>query len=114
MKAWAVIVILSGAAACSRDTAPMRGEAQSALDVRVATAVVAPVSQKFEAGGVVKARMTAQMSPRIAAELRELKVQPGDRVRKGQIVAMLDDRDLAANRARAHASVAAAQSLRPT
>ena len=78
--------------------------------MRVATAAFAPVSQTFEAGGVVKARMTAQMSPRIAAELRELTVQPGERVRKGQIVAVLDDRDLAANRARAHASVAAAQS----
>lgn len=110
MKAWPVILILSGAAACSRDSAPVRGEAQPAVDVRVVAAAVVPVSQTFEAGGVVKARMTAQMSPRIAAELRELTVQPGDRVRKGQVVAVLDDRDLAANRARAHASVAAAQS----
>jgi multidrug efflux pump subunit AcrA (membrane-fusion protein) len=110
MKALAVIVILSGAAACSRDTAPMRSDARAAIDVRVATAAVAAVPQTFEAGGVVAARMTAQMSPRIAAELRELTVQPGDRVRKGQILAVLDDRDLAANRARAHASVAAAQS----
>lgn len=109
MKALAVIVILSGAAACSRDTAPMRSDARAAIDVRVATAAVAAVPQTFEAGGVVNARMTAQMSPRIAAELRELTVQPGDRVRKGQILAVLDDRDLAANRARAHASAAAAQ-----
>ena len=110
MKALAVIVIiLSGAAACSHD-APVRGGAQAPIDVRVATAAVAAVPQTFEAGGVVTARMTAQMSPRIAAELRELTVQPGDRVRKGQTLAVLDDRDLAANRARAHASVAAAQS----
>jgi multidrug efflux pump subunit AcrA (membrane-fusion protein) len=109
MKALAVIVILSGAAACSHD-APMRSDARAAIDVRVATAAVAPVPQTFEAGGVVTARMTAQLSPRIAAELRELTVQPGDRVRKGQILAVLDDRDLAANRARAHASVEAARS----
>jgi RND family efflux transporter MFP subunit len=110
MKALAVIVILSGGSACSHDTTPARSDASAAVEVRVATAAVAVVPQTFEAGGVVTARMTAQMSPRIAAELREVAVRPGDRVRKGQILAVLDDRDLAANRARAHASVAAAQS----
>jgi RND family efflux transporter MFP subunit len=110
MKAWPVFVVLMGAAACSSDSVPDDGAARPAVDVRVATAAVAPVSHTFEAGGVVKARMTAQMSPRIAAELREISVQPGDRVRRGQIVAVLDDRDLAANRARAQAAVAAARS----
>ena len=58
------------------------------------------------------AQTTAQLTSRIVAEVRELSVQPGDRVTRGQIVAQLDDRDLAARRAQAQASVLAAQSGR--
>lgn len=105
-----VAVIALGVAACSPDGDRLREQTRPPVEVRVATAAVQPLAQTFEAGGVVKARTTAQLSARIAAELRELTVQPGDRVRKGQIVAVLDDRDLAAHRARALASVSAAQS----
>ena len=104
-----IVFIALGAAGCGSGSDSLRGEAKVPMDVRVARAAVQPLAQTFEAGGVIKARTTAQLSARIAAELRELKVQPGDRVRQGQIVAVLDDRDLAAERARAHASVSAAQ-----
>ncbi len=102
--------IMATAAACGgRDGSPP-AKAAPAVEVRVAKVAVQRLAQTFEAGGVIKARATAQISPRIAAELREVKVQPGDRVRRGQIVAVLDDRDLAATRAQAQASVLAAQS----
>ena len=105
-----VTVIALGAAACTGGGERQREQTKPPIEVRVTRAAVQPLPQTFEAGGVIKARTTAQLSARIAAELRELTVQPGDRVRKGQIVAVLDDRDLAAERARALASVSAAQS----
>lgn len=97
------------AAACGAHNEPESGPTPAPVDVRIARAVVRPLSRTFEAGGIIRARTTAQLSSRIAAELRELKVQPGDRVTKGQIVAVLDDRDLAAHRAQAMASLSAAQ-----
>jgi RND family efflux transporter MFP subunit len=105
-----VLLLAFATAACGREPERPRAQANSAIDVRATKAVVSTIAQTFEAGGVVKARMTAQLTARIAAELREVRVQPGDRVRRGQILAVLDDRDLAAERARAHASVTAAQS----
>jgi multidrug efflux pump subunit AcrA (membrane-fusion protein) len=93
----------SGAPSTLRNTPPPQ-------EVRVATASVRSLAQTFEAGGIIQARMTAQITPRIAAELREITVQPGARVRRGQVVAVLDDRDLSAHLAAAHASFAAAQS----
>lgn len=105
-----VAVAAIAASACSTASERLSDETRSAIDVRVTKAGVVPIAQTFEAGGVVKARMTAQLTARIAAELREVKVEPGDRVRRGQILAVLDDRDLAAERARAQASVTAAQS----
>ena len=105
-----VAFVAAGGAACGNGGERPRDGTNSAIDVRVAKAGVVPIAQTFEAGGVVRARMTAQLTARIAAELREIKVQPGDRVRKGQILAVLDDRDLAAERARAQASVTAARS----
>jgi RND family efflux transporter MFP subunit len=64
----------------------------------------------FEVGGVIRARTTAQLTSRIVAEVREVRVAAGDRVKRGQIVVVLDDRDPATRRAQADASLIAARS----
>ena len=104
----AVFFAVSAAACGGSETA--REQASAPIDVHVARAAVQPMEQTFEAGGVIRARITAHVTSRIAAEVREVRVQPGDRVRQGQIVAVLDDRDLAARRSQAQASYLAAQS----
>jgi RND family efflux transporter MFP subunit len=50
----------------------------------------------FETGGVVQAQTTATLASRIMAPVREVRVRPGDRVARGQVLVVLDDRDLAA------------------
>jgi multidrug efflux pump subunit AcrA (membrane-fusion protein) len=105
-----VACILMSAAACGDGREAMLEKAPASIEVRVARAAVQPLVQTFDAGGIVKARTTAQISSRIVAELREMRVQPGDRVRQGQILAVLDDRDLDARRSEAQASLAAAES----
>ena len=82
------------AAACGDGREATLEKAPASIEVRVAKAAVQPLVQTFDAGGIVKARTTAQISSRIVAELQEMRVQPGDRVRQGQILAVLDDRDL--------------------
>ncbi|MEW6321990.1 MAG: efflux RND transporter periplasmic adaptor subunit [Acidobacteriota bacterium] len=61
----------------------------------------------LEAGGIVQASTTALVSSRIVADVRQVLVRPGDRVRAGQPLVRLDDRQSAAERARAVASAEA-------
>jgi multidrug efflux pump subunit AcrA (membrane-fusion protein) len=105
-----MVLVAFGAGGCGDGREAERSTASTPIEVRTAKATVQPLAQTFEAGGIIKARTTALITSRIAAELREVRVQPGDRVRQGQIVAVLDDRDLAARRVQAHASFLAAQS----
>jgi RND family efflux transporter MFP subunit len=55
---------------------------------------MANIADTFEAGGVVQARTTATVMARILAPVREVRVSPGDRVRAGQVLIVLDGRDL--------------------
>jgi len=55
----------------------------------------------YEATGTVKARTSATIAARMMGYVREVKVQAGDRVREGQMLAVLDFRDLDVNARRA-------------
>ena len=98
------------AAACGGPARPAPEAAPTPIEVRTGRVGMRPVARTFTAGGVVRAQTTAQVTSRIVGEVREVRVRTGDRVRRGQIVVVLDDRDLAAHRAQADASLAAARS----
>lgn len=84
------------ASACGGgDKAPER-TAAPAVEVRVAPVEQRQIHDVFEAGGTVAARTTATVASRLMAPVREVRVQPGDRVRAGQVLVVLDDRDLSA------------------
>ena len=57
---------------------------------------------------MVQARTTATIMARILAPVREVRVAPGDRVRAGQVLIVLDGRDLAAHARSASAAALAA------
>lgn len=108
----AVVLAVVAAAGCGTSTDTTAAAPTNAVEVRVARVESQPIANTFEAGGVVRARMTAQMNSRIVADVRDVTVRAGDRVRRGQIVATLDGRELAARRAQAQASLAAAGNAR--
>lgn len=56
--------------------------------------------------GSVRSRQAVKILPRLNARILEMAVHPGDRLKKGQMIARLDDRDL---RAAHNATVAAQQ-----
>ena len=93
--------------ACSTGTktAP---EPADAIAVTVATVGTAELADSFEAGGIVQARTTAALMARILAPVREVRAVPGDRVRAGQVLIVLDGRDLAAQARRARAEAVSA------
>jgi RND family efflux transporter MFP subunit len=79
------------------------------VDVVVQAASLETGPQLFDVGGQVRARATATMVSKLFAEIQEILVQPGDKVRAGQVLVRLDSRDLQAQRAQAEAGAAAAE-----
>ena len=70
---------------------------------------MADVARAIDAGGVVQARTTATITARILAPVREVRVSPGDHVRKGQTLIVLDGADLAAAARAARSAALAAE-----
>jgi RND family efflux transporter MFP subunit len=96
------------ASGCGGHETASRESAGNPVEIQVAAAAVQNVPENFEAGGVVKARTTATLVARIVAEVRDVLVRPGDRVKAGQVLIRLDARDLQAGQARAQAGLAGA------
>jgi RND family efflux transporter MFP subunit len=106
------LVIALALPACSRNSAPPSSPALEPVPVTVATVAIGDVEGKFEAGGVVQAGTTAVLTARILAPIREVRATPGDRVRAGQLLIVLDGRDLEARTRSARAlAVSADRSL---
>lgn len=89
-------------------TTPAAG-ATAPIPVTVVTVATSGITDTFEAGGVVQARTTATIMARILAPVREVRATPGDRVRAGQVLIVLDGRDLAAHARGASAAALAAE-----
>jgi RND family efflux transporter MFP subunit len=98
----AAAVALAAAACGSEPKAAAPEPPTVSAETATVTAVDFPV--RFEAGGVVRAAETAIVSSRVLAPILEVRVRPGDRVRRGQPLVTLDARDLAANAASAGAA----------
>src|SRR5436190_9931702 len=98
---------LAGCTAFRADAAPV--EAAEPIPVTVARVAMTEVAGVIDAGGVVQARTTATIAPRILAPVREVRVSPGVRVRKGQILIVLAGDDLAAGARAARSAVLAAE-----
>src|SRR4051812_1162494 len=112
LLAGVVAALLSSAAltGCSprqADAAPV--DATPPMSVTVAPVVMADVAGAIDAGGVVEARTPAAIAARILAPVREVRVAPGDRVRPGQTLVVLDSQDLAADARAARAAARAAE-----
>jgi RND family efflux transporter MFP subunit len=105
------VALVAGLAlpACSGGATTAPGEAADATPVDTATVTMAEIADTFEAGGIVQARTTATLMARIPAPVREVRAVPGDRVRAGQVLIVLDGRDLAAQARRARAEGASAE-----
>ena len=95
--------------ACGRETQTRPAETDAPISVTVAPGTMTETLDGFEAGGVVQARTTATITARILAPVREVRVAPGDRVQTGQVLIVLDGRDLGAQARSATAAAQAAE-----
>jgi multidrug efflux pump subunit AcrA (membrane-fusion protein) len=106
----AALLMTAAVSGCSaRPAAAAPGDAPESLAVTIAQVAMTDVASAIDAGGVVQARTTATITARILAPVREIRVSPGDQVRKGQTLIVLDGDDLAAGARAARSAALAAE-----
>ncbi|MBS1866556.1 MAG: HlyD family efflux transporter periplasmic adaptor subunit, partial [Acidobacteria bacterium] len=88
----AVLLGVFALAGCS----PAEKEKEPVVTVQTQLAEKQSVSQFVSAEAVVFPLKQATVSPKITSTITEFKVQRGSRVRKGQLLAILENKDLAA------------------
>ena len=90
---------------------------QEAPAAAVPVSIVAAREQEwpsvYEASGTVRARTTSDIAAKLMGYVREVKVQTGDRVQAGQLLVLLDTRDLDVNSRRAEAALEEVRSAVP-
>lgn len=106
--AGARLALLTLVSACSSPPVRTADQPEAAVAVKTVSARIVDVEGSFEAGGVVQARTTASVAARLVAPVLEVRVKPGDRVRTGQVLVVLDGRDLEAHTRAAAAGESAA------
>jgi RND family efflux transporter MFP subunit len=115
LKAALLVAAAALLAGCSSSKDPSEAKAVSPDAVQVQTLTVAaqdwPVV--YEASGTVRARASAVLSAKVMGYVREVNVHPGDRVRDGQSLVVLDSRDLEAGYRQADAALAEARGAAP-
>ena len=95
--ATAILVIVTAfVPACGRQAPAPPAARPVSVAVTTDVANETAISDRLEAGGVVTAATSATIASRIAAPVMSVRVHAGDRVRTGDILVVLDDRDIAA------------------
>ena len=101
------VVLLATTIACSRPQETAPAETGPPLPVTTVTASVSDLHSTFEAGGIVRARLSAAIASRILAPVIDVRVRPGDHVSQGAPLIALDAREMTAVRDRARATESA-------
>lgn len=107
----ALVIILAGCG--GEKAAPKKAESRPAVAVSLAKAQEETVPEVYEATGTVKARVSSVLSARVMGYVREIRVQAGDSVKAGQVVAVLDAKEIETGLRQAEAGRAEARSAMP-
>lgn len=90
-----IVITAAGLAACGGAKEPAR-KAETLPPVRVQTVKLAEetVPEIYEASGTVRARVSSVVGARVMGYLREVRVQAGDTVQPGQVIAVIEAREI--------------------
>jgi multidrug efflux pump subunit AcrA (membrane-fusion protein) len=110
---WLISMTIAALSTACASPPSHRADDHPAAPVATAAAELTELASSVEAGGVVRARVTALIASRVMAPIVDVRVRAGDRVRRGDVLVTLDARDLHANDARAQAAtLSATESVR--
>jgi HlyD family secretion protein len=92
----ACLIFVLATAAINAGCAKKEAEVEPVVSVQVQSAKRAEISEIVSAEGVVYPVEQAVITPKITSTIKSFEVQRGSRVRKGQLLAVLENADLAA------------------
>jgi membrane fusion protein (multidrug efflux system) len=117
--AWVGLVLAAGAAACGNSGeggqpaggpgGPGRMAGERAVPVATAAVEVGTIARSITVSGVVQPLRSVGINSQLAGAVREVNVEEGDVVRRGTVLARLDDREIRAQVASAEAAFEVAQ-----
>jgi multidrug efflux system membrane fusion protein len=109
-----IVITAAGLAACGGAKEPAR-KAETLPPVRVQTVKLAEetVPEIYEATGTVRARVSSVVGARVMGYLREVRVQAGDTVQPGQVIAVIEAREIDSGLKQAEAAREEARSALP-
>ncbi len=113
-KEWGVIAIVSLAiviASCKRKEEPIIEKPATVHGVKIETIKLSPVEEEYEAVGTVRSRTTSVLSSKTMGSISAIHVREGDRVRTGQLLIEIDDRDSRAQVQKAQAGLREVQDV---
>jgi RND family efflux transporter MFP subunit len=92
LKLLPLLIVASLLLACGSNPSGGQGAAATVSGVELETIGLSASPQMYEAVGTVRAADISMLNAQISGTLREVRVRAGDRVRKGQLLAVIDDR----------------------
>jgi membrane fusion protein, multidrug efflux system len=92
-------------AACGSNVKTADAPGAVAHGVRLETVNLQQTPQTYEAVGTVRSATVSVLGAQIGGTVRQITVRPGDRVRRGQVLALIDDRPQSAQVGAAEAGV---------
>ncbi len=103
------LVLTIGLSGCSSEQQPVLAAPEIVRNVSTITVLRSDVPDLLEAVGTIRAEQTSQLASQAAGSIVEIRVHEGDRVNRGQLLAVIDDAQSRAAVDRATAAESAAQ-----
>ena len=100
-----IAVALTGMLCVSSGCSKAEKEKEPVASVQVTPAEKGSIAQVVSAEAVIFPLQQATVAPKITSTIAEFKIQRGSPVKKGQLLAILENKDLAAQAQRANASI---------
>jgi len=94
----AALAIFPALVACGGSAPSPQLTAESARDVQLLTVQMETIADEIEAPGTVQSVTTAPVAARVMGTVMSVPVREGDTVEQGQLLVLLDERELAARR----------------
>lgn len=105
----AIGVVAGGLTSCSSEPKQAGRKPETVHNLAVSTIHAANVPDWVEGTGTVRAAQTSELAAQMMGTIVEIRVHEGDRVQRGQVLAVIDDAQPRAAMERATAAAAAAQ-----
>ncbi|MBV8545500.1 MAG: efflux RND transporter periplasmic adaptor subunit [Acidobacteria bacterium] len=104
-----VVLIIAGWCWHRRGAAADEESAQPVVSVKLAKAEIGPIAQPLDLVGTISARQEATISPKVSAQIAQMGLLKNRVVHRGDVLAVLESRDLTAQQAEAAAALREAE-----